>query len=262
MQYQPSLPLKSYVKGYWVFTSEQDMTNQTFFPSGYIDFAVNISGGTASTIINGRPIDMPNVEVLGQLTVPTRLTVTRGMMVLIARIFPYANALFFPNPISAFTNDSVDLEGLLGKVSAEFYDRLMQAPTIEQKVKELDQFLVQRLLGSKKRSNKVTMLERICSHISAEGELFNIKLLAHKYGFSERYIQQLFLDNVGLTPRVFFHIQRFNKSLELIHAGEQSLTSIAYDCGYFDQAHFIREFKKFTGVTPSEIRAGQMVSGV
>jgi AraC-like DNA-binding protein len=257
MQFPPSPALKPYVKGYWVFATEKDMTNQTFFPSGYIDFAVNISNGRASTIINGRPIDMPKVEVLGQLTKPTRLTVAGGTEVLIARIYPHANALFFPNPVSGFTNDSVDLDGVLGKESVEFYDRLINAGTIAQKVRELDLFLLQRLHKSRKMDNKITMLERICSHIGAEGELFNLKFLAGKYGFSERYIQKLFLDNVGLTPRAFFHIQRFNKSLELIHAGEVSLTTIAYDCGYFDQAHFIKEFKRFTGLTPSDVRAGE-----
>ncbi|MGO4289717.1 helix-turn-helix domain-containing protein [Chitinophaga sp. RAB17] len=256
MQFSPSHILKPYVQGYWVFSTETDMTDQTFFPSGYIDFAVNISGGSASTIINGRPIDMPKVEVLGQLTVPTRLSVTRGTEVLIARIHPHANALFFPNPIAEFTNDSVDLEGLLGKESGEFYDRLIHAGSLEQKVRELDLFLFQRLQKSRKLSNKITMLERICSHISAEGELFNIKYLSDKYGFSERYIQKLFLDNVGLTPRAFFQIQRFNKSLQLIQSGNIPLTTIAYDCGYFDQAHFIKEFKRFTGLTPSAIRAG------
>lgn len=183
MQFLPSHTLKPYVKGYWVFATEKDMTNQTFFPSGYIDFAVNISNGSASTIINGRPIDMPKVEVLGQLTKPTRLTVVRGTEVLIARIHPFANALFFPNPVSGFTNDSVDLDGLLGKESIEFYDKLINAGTIEQKVRELDLFLVQRLHKSRKLDNKITMLERICSHIGAEGELFNMKFLAGKYGF-------------------------------------------------------------------------------
>ncbi|HEY9259849.1 helix-turn-helix domain-containing protein [Chitinophaga sp.] len=257
MQFIPSHILKPYVQRYWVFSTDQDMTNQTFFPSGFIDFAVNISNGSASTIINGRPIDMPKVEVLGQLTKPTRLSVTKGTEVLIARIFPYANALFFPNPIAEFTNDSVDLEGVLGKESSEFYDKLIHAGTLEQKVRELDQFLIQRLRKSKKLDNKVTLLERICGHIEAEGELFNMKFLADKYGFSERYIQQLFLDHVGLTPRSFFHIQRFNRSLELVHTAEVSLTAIAYDCGYFDQAHFIKEFKKFTGLTPSEVRSGR-----
>lgn len=257
MQFLPSHALKPYVKGYWVFTTEHDMANQTFFPSGYIDFAVNISNGNASTIINGRPIDMPKVEVLGQLTKPTRLTATKGISVLIARIFPYANALFFPNPIAEFTNDSVDLEGVLGKESSEFYDRLIHAGTVEQQVRELDLFLLQRLHKSRKLNNKITILEQICGYISTEGELFNMKRVADKYGFSERYIQKLFLDHVGLTPRSFFHIQRFNKSLELIQAGDVSLTAIAYDCGYFDQAHFIKEFKKFTGRTPSEVRSGQ-----
>ncbi len=77
--------------------------------------------------------------------------------------------------------------------------------------------------------------------------------------YSERYIQKLFLDNVGITPKSFSNIHRFNKSLQLIQTADLPLTSIAYDCGYYDQAHFIKEFKKFTGLTPSEVRALQAV---
>jgi AraC-like DNA-binding protein len=99
------------------------------------------------------------------------------------------------------------------------------------------------------------MIEQICSCISAQGESFNIKNLSTMYGFTERYIQKLLLNNVGLPPRSIYNVQRFNKSLELVRRIDLPLTAIAYDCGYYDQAHFIKEFKKYTGLTPSEVRS-------
>jgi AraC-like DNA-binding protein len=237
-----------------VMTADKNTTEQVFYPSGYIDFAIKVSGSVV-TIINGRPIDMPKVEVLGQLTVPTRLTVTKGTVILIAKIFPFANALFLSGPASAVTNDSIDLHGLIGKESNEFHYKLMEARTKEQQVKALDNFLVRQLEKNQGLLSRVTFIKQMCHHILSEGDLFNIQTLSAKYGFSERYIQKLFLDNVGVPPSTFFQLQRFNKSLDLINGSDLSLTSIAYDCGYYDQAHFIREFKRFTGVTPSAIRA-------
>lgn len=255
MQFLPPCDaLKPYVKGFMVVANDKDQIDGVFYPSGYIDVAIHILGNIV-TIINGKPIDMPKVEVLGQLTVPTRLTVTKGTVVLVARIYPHANALFFPNPIADFTNDSVDLQGVIGKGSAEFYTQFIETGTIEQKVKALESFLLHRLISNQKLLKKVTLLEQLCRQILREGDLFNIKSLTAKHGLSERYIQKLFVDNVGLAPRTFFHVHRFNKSLQLIHSPDLSLTSIAYDCGYYDQAHFIREFKRFTGLTPSEIRS-------
>src|SRR5436189_5543081 len=103
MQFLPSDVLKPFVKSYSIINIDRDLTNEVFYPSGYVDLAINISNGSAATIIDGHSRNMPNVEVLGQLTLPTRLTVTKGTSVLLARIYPYANSLFFPNPISDFT---------------------------------------------------------------------------------------------------------------------------------------------------------------
>ncbi|GHN02176.1 hypothetical protein WSM22_36650 [Cytophagales bacterium WSM2-2] len=254
MQFSASASLRPYVKGYTVITVDQDIINEVFYPSGYVDFAVNISGGSAITIINGRSIDMPNVEVLGHLTMPTRLTVARGMSVLIARIYPYATQLFFPNPVSDFTNNSIDLSDIRKDDSNQFYEQLMQGRTIEEKVMALDDFLLDRLKQNEKLLTKANFLAQMCNRICAEGDAFDIRRLAENYGFSERYIQKLFNNVVGLSPREFFTVQRFNKSLELIRTSQAQLTSIAYDCGYYDQAHFIKEFRKFTGITPSEAR--------
>jgi AraC-like DNA-binding protein len=72
---------------------------------------------------------------------------------------------------------------------------------------------------------------------------------------SPRYLQRLFLQYTGVTPKLYHKINRFQLSLKLVAKKDSSLTSIAYDCGYFDQSHFIREFKSFTGVTPSAYTA-------
>jgi len=253
MQFLPTDILRHYVKGYTVINIEQEFQHQVFYPSGYVDFAVNISNGTAITIINGRPIYMPKVEILGQLTVPTRLTVSKGMSVLIARIYPYANSLFFPNPISSFTNDSIDLQGILSHEADEFFDQLIHTNSIEQKVLVFDLFLIRQLKKNERMLKKSNFIAQLCHDITTENN-FDIQRLASSYGLSERYIQKLFENVVGIAPRTFFNTQRFNRSLELIRSSDLHLTSIAYDCGYYDQAHFIKEFKKFTGITPSEAR--------
>ena len=254
MSFTPSTILKPYVKEYFVVTIDKGVSNQVFFPSGYIDFAINISNGRVITIINGRAVDMPRVEVLGHLTSPTRLTVADGTSVLIARIYPFASSLFFPNPISHFTNHSIDLRDVVGNESDDFYDRLIQSPSIGEKVRVLDTFLIQKLMKNEKMHRKTGIIKQVCDDLSTDGEAFDIKELASRYGFSERYIQKLFIDIVGLAPRSLFSVQRFNKSLSQVLSSQTDLTSIAYDCGYYDQAHFIREFKKYTGITPSEAR--------
>jgi len=79
----------------------------------------------------------------------------------------------------------------------------------------------------------------------------NIENVAARYGITSRYLQKIFLQYTGLTPKLYAKINRFQKSLVLVGRGDLSLTSIAYQSGYFDQSHFIREFRSFTGITPS-----------
>ena len=69
------------------------------------------------------------------------------------------------------------------------------------------------------------------------------------------------MNNIGISPAAFTSVIRFNRSLHLVLNTRSSLTSIAYDCGYYDQAHFIREFKRFTGIVPSESRSFLIENG-
>lgn len=261
MQFFPSDILRPYVKNYTVINIDTDLTNEVFYPSGYIDFTINISEGSATTIIDGRSRKLPGIEVLGHLTVPSRLTVTKGTSVLIARIYPYASSLFFPNAISEFTNYATDAYGIFSREINDFYDGLMETGSIRQKVEALDMFLTGKLVKNQKQYRKTEVIRQVCAHICSTGDAFDSKALSTSFGFSERYIEKLFVEMVGLTPGAFFSVKRFNKSLGLVLSSDRKLTSIAYDCGYFDQSHFIKEFKKFTGITPFDARASLLTNG-
>lgn len=255
MQFLPSDILRPYVKNYTVITIDRDLVDEVFYPSGYVDFVINISEGNATTIIDGRIRNMPEVELLGHLTLPSRLTVSKGTSVLIARIYPYASALFFPNPMCEFTNYATNAYGIFSREIYDFYDSMMEAGALKQKVAVLDRFLIKKLIQHEKKLKKLTVIEHVCKHICTTGDAFDSLALSKSYGLSERYIQKLFVDMVGISPSAFFSVYRFNKSLARILSTDQSLTAIGYDCGYYDQAHFIKEFKKFTGITPFEARA-------
>lgn len=249
----PSDTLKPYVKYYWTCTTDKDVALEVMYPSGYVELSIEISNGNTVRQFGDRSVKIPSLEVLGHFNIPTRATVTKGTAHLITRFYPYASSLFFPDHISNFTNDSIDLSDILRKESTEFYNRLMEQNSIDRKIKTLEAFLIQRLVRNEKNHKTLKLVEQICNHVYRDGESFNMVNLASHYGFSERYIQKLFLDWVGLSPKSFFSIQRFNKSLELVRSSAAPLTSVALECGYYDQAHFIKEFKSYTGLTPSQV---------
>ena len=73
-----------------------------------------------------------------------------------------------------------------------------------------------------------------------------------KAGFSQRRFIQLFGEQVGLTPKIFSRVSRFQRVVQIAHgAREIDWADLALDCGYYDQAHFIHDFQSFAGITPS-----------
>ncbi|TGD59024.1 helix-turn-helix transcriptional regulator [Flavobacterium humi] len=254
MEILPCASLAPYIKNYTVITIDKDLNDEVFYPSGYVDFIVNISGGTATTIINGKRKDTPSVELLGHLTLPTRLTVAQGTSVLIARIYPHASALFFSDPLSEFTNYATDMYDVALGENRELYHRIMEMNDLASKIKVLESYFLQKLKKNETRLKKVSMVKAISQEFSFGCQPLNLPAIAHDSGLSERYIQKLYLANIGISPAAFASVIRFNKSLQLVLNTQESLTTIAYDCGYYDQAHFIKEFRKFTGITPSVSR--------
>jgi len=261
MQFSPSDILTPYVKNYTLISIDGDLTDEVFYPSGYVDLVMNVSEGNATTFIDGRRRKLPGVEVLGHLTLPSRLSVTKGTSVLIARIYPFASSLFFTDSMSEFTNYATDAYGIFSREINDVYHRIMETDSLEQKVAMLDRFLVGMLIKNEKHHKKSTVIGKVCKHICLMGDTYDSKTLASSYGLSPRYMEKLFVDLVGITPRTFFSVYRFNKSLALVLSSGRKLTSIAYDCGYYDQSHFIKEFTKFTGITPFDARASLLSNG-
>ena len=77
-----------------------------------------------------------------------------------------------------------------------------------------------------------------------------------KIGLSSRRFIQVFTDEVGLTPKLFCRVRRFQEAVQRIGTGQcVNRASVALDCGYFDQAHFIHDFRAFSGLNPSAYAA-------
>lgn len=250
--FYPSNTLSRYVKYYWTCAHQGDAL-EVMYPSGCVEFCIDITNGDTIRHRGDRSMKVPRLEVLGHWDIPTKATIKKGNTCLITRFHPYAGSLFFPTQVSEFTNESIDLYDILSRESIEFYHRLMEQPLLEQKVKVLEAFLIDRLVKARRDPDKIGLVEGLCNSIGSNHESFDLRRLSAEFGFSERYIQKLFLNYVGITPKSWFSVRRFNKSLGLVRSANMSLTNIAYECGYYDQAHFIKEFKSYTGLTPSQL---------
>jgi AraC-like DNA-binding protein len=87
-----------------------------------------------------------------------------------------------------------------------------------------------------------------------------VGVVVDRTGLSHRRFLGLFTEQVGLTPKRFCRVRRFQRVLQHLHAGGRAhWTEVALSCGYYDQAHFIKEFELFSGINPSTYRRSQIV---
>jgi AraC-like DNA-binding protein len=194
----------------------------------------------------------PPVELWGQITQPLPIRSLGKNRMMGIRFLPHGAAFFLHEKADGFNNHVVDYRDIAGKQVATLHQQLLEAKTQSERITLIETFLLYNLdRTAKKRNDNVDLVGDVMCELNKQDFFENIETIASRYGISSRYLQKLFLQYTGLTPKLYSKIHRFQHSLRLVTKKETPLTSIAYDCGYFDQSHFIREFKSFTGLTPS-----------
>lgn len=249
---RPGNGLKQYVKCYYIYESEANVTfEDTVFPSGCIEVIFNLGTGNWQTAVENGFVTTPAIELWGQIIRPLPIRSLGRNIMLGVRFFPHAAGCFLNDRADLFNDQVVDLRDLSDNAVHILYSKLREATAWNQRIELVEDFLLHRLSLSERRFSKMTVVSDIMNEMRQSDFFDNIENVAARYGITARYLQKLFLQYTGLTPKLYTKIHRFQNSLRLVTKKDTSLTSIAYDCGYFDQSHFIKEFKSFTGVTPS-----------
>ena len=249
---KPGKPLQPYVKCYYVYESATSAAfEDTVFPCASMEIVFNLGSGNWHTLAGDGFITTPAIELWGQLTNPLAVRSTGGNTMLGVRFFPHAAASILNEKVSLFNNQVVDFSDVSGKAINSLHAQLIETASWNKRIALVEAFLLQQLSQATKRLNKVAVLNNLMYELRQQDIFDTMENVASRYGISARYMQQLFVQYTGLTPKLYSQITRFRNSLQLVTAKNMSLTSIAYECGYADQSHFIREFKMFTGSTPS-----------
>ncbi|BAV04753.1 transcriptional regulator, AraC family [Filimonas lacunae] len=257
MQYREIIPgkrLQPYVKCYYVYEhSGTGVFEDTVFPNGCMEIIFNLGSGQWQTAGDNGFVTNPAVELWGQIVKPLPVKSIGSNTMLGIRFFSHAAACFLDEKVDAFNNQVVDYREAAGNAVEvnHLYHQLLDARSWGQRIVLIEHFLHAKLDAVNVGLNRLLVVNDVMKELRQPDFFDNIDNVASRYGITSRYLQKLFVQYTGLTPKLYSKIHRFQNSLRLIGQSDVSLTSIAYDCGYFDQSHFIREFKSFTGLTPS-----------
>jgi AraC-like DNA-binding protein len=251
-EFYPGGILKDYVQCYFVCETDTAVfTRDKVYATGSIEIMFNLGSDGPQQIKNGDRVTQPDIQLWGQTIHPLSFTSFGSHAMLGIRFFTHTAACFFNERVEEFNDQVMDFKDIGGREVVTLHLKLREAVSLRQRIELIEEFLLRRLSVSEKKFSKLKLVNSIMTDLSQDGFLENINTVASRYGISSRYLQILFLNYSGLSPNLFTKIARFQKSLSLVAGRELSLTTIAYECGYFDQSHFIKDFKFFTGSAPS-----------
>ena len=162
---------------------------------------------------------------------------------------------FFDLPAAELQNLHLGLETLWGDAAGEIRERVMAVAEPEAKLRLLERLLLDRAIRPLGCHPAVAFALR---ELQTVPNARTVGEVTDQIGLSPKHFIRVFSEAVGLTPKLFCRVRRFQEAIARIHEGRRvDWTAVALDCGYFDQAHFNRDFRAFSGLNPSTYLAAR-----
>ncbi len=244
---QPSALLMPYVKQYWLMKSDSGGHTQGIVPTGYISMyfhraspllSIERKEILAQSYISGQTADYSNLELTG------------SMNLLCVDFQSFGASAFFKIPLDEFKNENISINNIEDKELAVLEKQVLNEADDQICIRLIEQFLIKRLYSFKDYNYK-----RILATIKVvnSNPQIDINTLADISCLSYKQFNRIFTKHIGTTPKEFTRIIRFQRAIYTLQLRpEISLTQLAFECGYYDQPHLVREFKSFSGYTPTE----------
>ncbi|SDP21682.1 Helix-turn-helix domain-containing protein [Mucilaginibacter sp. OK268] len=246
MNYQVIAPppsLKKHVRYFWTLENQTDDVSQKTFTV--------MSNGEPGLIFQQDPRiftgfkreRLPQLFVFGQATRYGQLHGSGSFSTIGVSFQPTALKSMFGLNANELTDQSTCISQL---AKTSLTEQLLSCSSTQQQVSCLSVFL------QKQKQHDEGENKKLGYAVNALQRGKKLPRILYDLNLSERSLERLFLTHIGITPILYARICRFQTSVALLRKGEiRSLTDIAYTLGYFDQSHFIRDFKIFSGVSPS-----------
>jgi AraC-like DNA-binding protein len=162
-------------------------------------------------------------------------------------------------PMHELTNRVVGLGDLLGPTAPLLVERLAETADWTEQFELLDAALARRLSETAASAPEVAWA---FDRLRASGGRTSVAALTGELGWSRRRLGEAFRDQIGLSPKLLARILRFERVVARLRVEDpQRWADVAYDAGYYDQAHFNRDFRELAGTTPSAFLASRLPDG-
>lgn len=254
-EYTPSQDLSPFIQCFWVMDGGEDIIEKSELIVPGIDMGLvfHLKDTVWRIKANGEAEKAPRSFLLGFLTNYHFMKCRGKLKIFGARFHPYSFHYFVDYSVHHFNNSLISLDNIWGKPGLELEEKIIESSyNIAETILIMENFLRDILKDRRQRGADKVTHSAVQSILKTQEET-DVYELAQKMDISTRYLHQCFSDHVGVNPKLFSKLVRFHNSVKLVEQKrKESLTSVAYECGYFDQSHFIRDFKRFSGITPGK----------
>ncbi len=253
LQRRPKAPLSTFVELLWLYEGDAPgHARERLLPTGTVELIFELEERPSHLYERETPDRVRTFKgplVCGVHSEYFLLDTSQPYRVLGAHFKPGGAAPFLGLPLDELHNRHVGLEDLWGPKAGRLYEQLLEAKTPEACLDLLEAQLAALAPKPLARHPAVTQALR---SFDAAPQLESIGAVAQAANLSSRRFIELFKAGVGLTPKRYCRLRRFQRALETIQ-GQDSVrwAELALDCGYYDQAHFANDFKAFSGLNPT-----------
>lgn len=251
--YIPAQPVGEFVEHIWMCSDNPLHARERILPSATIELVINLSDDEVRIYDPEYPDQyqrFPGSVVSGPYAGPFVIDPSQHDSMLGVHFKPGGAFPFLGGVVSELSDTHVALETLWGASAIELRERLCAAPTPEVRFRLMEETLASHLCHAWKHHGAIPMA---LDMIGPSGLGESVADVARRIDLSQRRFIQVFSAQVGLTPKLFCRVLRFQQARMLAgRTAKPDWAQVAVDCGYFDQSHLIRDFRQFAGMSPSD----------
>jgi len=238
---EPAVCLRPFIKTFLIVETADERINR-LLPDTTAGLAIRYKGEVR--YLNGKPEALPAFALSGLRTSAKLVQYAQGSGNILVQFKEGGAAAFFQQPVYELMNESIALDHFVKSAEIGLLEeRLNEAGSIDEKVTCVEEFLISKL----RPGRPDLLVNAAIQKIQDLNGYLKISQLAGNLFISHDAFEKRFRRVVGVTPKQYANTIRMKA---LIGQGQSGTSALG--AGFFDQSHFIREFKKFTGLTPTD----------
>jgi AraC-like DNA-binding protein len=249
----PSTVLSPYIKRYWAIENvleKGEVCMQRIVPTGLTELILYFTPRpkiltdskslSDNVALYGHQNDFYDMELTGNLSVFSIMFQPQGLM------------QFFKFPLTEIRNRNISLKDISGQAGRDLEEKMSEANTFSQRVNIVEIYLG-NLLKTSFSEFEFRRINHIIELIKQTHGNININQMASEACLSRKQFERIFAEHIGISPKQYLKTIRFQSAIfQKQKNNTLNMTELSYNSGYFDQSHFINDFKSLSGMTPKQ----------